>query len=611
MVRQTTTTSFSRVARKAVILVVSTLISLWLFNQGSTKIASRMAQTETLTAASGRHVLSTGTTETSIDLNQSSTNTTLISSSVATVPQCKPAAYHEFPPDFFTNQQRSNGAIIIHVLVTIYMFYALAVVCDDYFIASLQECSVRLNLSDDVAGATFMAAGSSAPELFTAILGVFITKGDVGTATIVGSAVFNVLFVIGICGVFAGRVIILSWWPLFRDSSYYALTVVVLIIIIYDNTVSWYESLVMLIFYVIYILLLKFNTELKQLVSTKVSSLQEDETVAINIMSKTNNTKCYTSYVPFNDDIDECAQTTVKSQPFLPIDESIRDCHRRISMYEAALMIMMTRHFRPSTRFRCAFRRILLEQRRIKQESTKLVSQSSVDFTHFLRAQRSISMSIGLMDETSWKRLPRKEDGLFFTCQWLVQVPVLAALHYTIPDCKKPQWKRWFLLGFFISVIWIAVFSYIMVWMVTLIGFTMGIPDSIMGITFLAAGTSVPDAFASLLVAKQGQGDMAVSNSMGSNVFDILIGLAVPWFIQTAMVEPGSLAKIDSKGLVYSVVLLFLTIIITIYGIYKSNWQLTRRLGMLALGVYFIFLFISIMLEFNVVGRFNPLMCPE
>ncbi|XP_076315053.1 sodium/potassium/calcium exchanger 4-like [Tachypleus tridentatus] len=141
-----------------------------------------------------------------------------------------------------------------------------------------------------------------------------------------------------------------------------------------------------------------------------------------------------------------------------------------------------------------------------------------------------------------------------------------------------------------------------MVWMVTLIGFTMGIPDSIMGITFLAAGTSVPDAFASLLVAKQGQGDMAVSNSMGSNVFDILIGLAVPWFIQTAMVEPGSLAKIDSKGLVYSVVLLFLTIIITIYGIYKSNWQLTRRLGMLALGVYFIFLFISIMLEFNVVA---------
>ena len=38
---------------------------------------------------------------------------------------------------------------------------------------------------------------------------------------------------------------------------------------------------------------------------------------------------------------------------------------------------------------------------------------------------------------------------------------------------------------------------------VALIGFTLGIPDSIMGITFLAAGTSVPDAYASIHVAKQ------------------------------------------------------------------------------------------------------------
>ena len=41
---------------------------------------------------------------------------------------------------------------------------------------------------------------------------------------------------------------------------------------------------------------------------------------------------------------------------------------------------------------------------------------------------------------------------------------------------------------------------------VTVIGFTLGIPDVIMGITFLAAGTSVPDCMASLIVARQGEG---------------------------------------------------------------------------------------------------------
>ena len=38
------------------------------------------------------------------------------------------------------------------------------------------------------------------------IIGVFITEGDIGIGTILGSAVFNVLFVLGACGVGAGTV---------------------------------------------------------------------------------------------------------------------------------------------------------------------------------------------------------------------------------------------------------------------------------------------------------------------------------------------------------------------------------------------------------------------
>lgn len=46
----------------------------------------------------------------------------------------------------------------------------------------------------------------------------------------------------------------------------------------------------------------------------------------------------------------------------------------------------------------------------------------------------------------------------------------------------------------------------------------------VMGLTFLAAGTSVPDLITSVLVAKQGKGDMAVSSSVGSNIFDVTVG---------------------------------------------------------------------------------------
>ena len=48
----------------------------------------------------------------------------------------------------------------------------------------------------------------------------------------------------------------------------------------------------------------------------------------------------------------------------------------------------------------------------------------------------------------------------------------------------------------------------------------------IMGLTVLAAGTSVPDLLSSVIVARRGSGDMAVSSSIGSNIFDILVGIA-------------------------------------------------------------------------------------
>lgn len=41
---------------------------------------------------------------------------------------------------------------------------------------------------------------------------------------------------------------------------------------------------------------------------------------------------------------------------------------------------------------------------------------------------------------------------------------------------------------------------------------------------------------------------MATSNAIGSNVFDILICLGLPWFLQTAVVSPGSVVRVLSKG---------------------------------------------------------------
>lgn len=57
-----------------------------------------------------------------------------------------------------------------------------------------------------MAGATVMAAASSSPELFINVIGTFVTEGDLGVGTIVGSAVFNILAVPACCAIFANEV---------------------------------------------------------------------------------------------------------------------------------------------------------------------------------------------------------------------------------------------------------------------------------------------------------------------------------------------------------------------------------------------------------------------
>lgn len=61
-------------------------------------------------------------------------------------------------------------------------------------------------MEEDVVGATFMAAATSSPELFINCIGTFVTQGDLGVGTVVGSSVFNILAVPACCGLFAGQV---------------------------------------------------------------------------------------------------------------------------------------------------------------------------------------------------------------------------------------------------------------------------------------------------------------------------------------------------------------------------------------------------------------------
>ncbi|XP_058505259.1 sodium/potassium/calcium exchanger 3 isoform X1 [Solea solea] len=546
------------------------------------------------------------------------------------------AAVHEFPQDIFTQEQRRQGAVLLHVFCAIYMFYALAIVCDVYFVPSLEKVSENLQLSQDVAGATFMAAGSSAPELFTSLIGVFITKGDVGVGTIVGSAVFNILVIIGICGIFAKQPICLSWWPLFRDALFYILSILVLILVIYDEKVLWWETIILISMYGLYIIIMKFNRSLCNLVETHCS--REGQPCLSSLRRTTavgNAIDCDNDMVPLKPD--SCVVAGQDSGVAM-VDELMKQHPHQLSFSEASLRLLITPHFPPLTRLRMAGRMVINERQRLIRARVG-PEEGGASGEDGLGASRLWGRENGSAAEGDRQTLegerdrgkevvegagggapPKEEeedeeeqeegeeesapfkpfvvpDSWSVRLKWLLSWPVSVLLYCSIPDCNLPQWQRWYLITFLSSTLWIALFSYLMVWMVTIISYTLGIPDVIMGITFLAAGTSVPDCMASLIVARQGMGDMAVSNSIGSNIFDVLLGLGFPWALRTLIVSYGSVVTINSKGLVYSVILLLASVVLTVLCVHVNHWRLDRRLGLSLLLLYCIFLLCSVGFE--------------
>jgi len=363
-----------------------------------------------------------------------------------------------------------------------YMFWGLAIVCDDYFVTSLEDISEALHLSSDVAGATFMAAGSSAPELFTSLMGVFAVKNDVGIGTIVGSAVFNLCCIIGGTALFTPFTLKIDWKPITRDTFFYGLSIGAMIYVLQDGWVTLWEAVSLIVCYFFYVLFMYFNRNIMEAVSSM------------------------------------CGEN---------------------GAYANA------------------------------EEEKKEEEEDDDDESPIAKA---------------------------------VARPLQMIFEVTIPNCSLPQNKDRYLVTFFASIIWIGVLSYFMVTWASKLGCMWNIHPAVMGVTVLAAGTSVPDAIGSLLVARDGQGDMAVSNAIGSNVFDILLGLGLPWTLSGLIWPAQKGVPVDADQLLQLSFILVGTLG-AVYGVtVLSGFRLTKCVGLIFFSFYFLFVAYDLLHEFNIVS---------
>lgn len=420
------------------------------------------------------------------------------------------------------------------------LFGAQAKVCDDYFVPSIEACSKQLRIPDDVAGATLMAFGCNGPELFVNGIALFITHSDVGTGTIVGSEIFNLLCIVG------GSVLVAPLAPLpveryafTRDVSFYAVATLLLGLVMVDGSVTRPESLGLVAMAGVYALAVKETP---------------------SILASFGITRC--------SDQDDASEDAAVDVP-LPTLDAFRG-EGVDGGYDGAECIIACGVPVPSTTrrdldFEC------------KIEDGQEAASSDTDDGGFsvgraaAAAAAAVSVQVG--------------DVLGTVLQ-----PLDLALTATVPDCKVGDiMEAPWVVAFGMSMAWLAAMSYAVCVVADQLTVDFGIPSAVVGLTVAAVGTSFANLWSSLGEARKGKVEMALSNGLGSNIQNVFLALAVPWALRLTLLNGDGAASIalNPDGIVEGVAVMGTTLLLFVGAtLLGEPWTLDKTSAKLALLTY-------------------------
>lgn len=147
------------------------------------------------------------------------------------------------------------------------------------------------------------------------------------------------------------------------------------------------------------------------------------------------------------------------------------------------------------------------------------------------------------------------------------------------PEGDISAWKEWGRLA--LSLIIILVGVEMLVNAALQLGAYFGTPSFLWGITVVAAGTSIPDAFVSVRAAKQGRAVTSLANVLGSNIFDLLVCIPAGILIAGSAVINYTVATPMMAALTGATLALFVMM--------RLGMRLDRREARILIALYIVF----------------------
>jgi Ca2+/Na+ antiporter len=155
-------------------------------------------------------------------------------------------------------------------------------------------------------------------------------------------------------------------------------------------------------------------------------------------------------------------------------------------------------------------------------------------------------------------------------------------------------------LGGLLSFAWILAFAYLAIWWCHVISLSFDSHDSLLGMIFLAPGTTFPDLYNIVQATLQGKSEIALSTSVSSNILNIAIGLGVPLFIST--LAWGNF-KVDSGALFVTSCVQIGMVFVAFLFIGGFKWQLNRSLGKVMFAFYVVYVVIYLVVELTLYAK--------
>lgn len=109
---------------------------------------------------------------------------------------------------------------------------------------------------------------------------------------------------------------------------------------------------------------------------------------------------------------------------------------------------------------------------------------------------------------------------------------------------------------------------------------SIGVSDLIIGLTIIAAGTSLPELITSIVAAKKGESDIAIGNVVGSNIFNILFILGVSTTLEPIVIDLKALADVK----------ILLGVSILSFVMMFTGKRISKKEGAFLLCLYFLYL---------------------